>query len=95
MSKNTEKNIIASVLATVYSLIECTISVMHDLKFHSVKILAVHNGTHVTLTEYASVYTDFPLAIFDAEIIDGNFMLQANSYNINTQFKTHINAITI
>jgi hypothetical protein len=65
------------------------------LEFHSVKILAVHDGKNVTLTEYASVYTNNPLATFDAEIINGNFMLQATPYNINTQFKTHINAITI
>lgn len=94
-SKNTDKCTIASVLATLYSLIECTISVVYNLEFHSVKILAVHDGKNVTLTEYASVYTNNPLATFDAEIINGNFMLQATPYNINTQFKTHINAITI
>ena len=94
-SKNTDKRTIASVLATLYSLIECTISVVYNLEFHSVKILAVHDGKNVTLTEYASVYTNNPLATFDAEIINGNFMLQATPYNINTQFKTHINAITI
>ena len=94
-SKDTDKRTIASVLATLYSLIECTISVVYNSEFHSVKILAVHDGKNVTLTEYASVYTNNPLATFDAEIINGNFMLQATPYNINTQFKIHINAITI
>ena len=58
-----------------------------DNKYHSSELLLTHNGSTVSITEYAIVTTDSDLGVFDALIDSNNVTLIVDPSFTNTSVK--------
>tara|TARA_A100001234_G_scaffold53158_1_gene45051 strand:+ start:7854 stop:13130 length:5277 start_codon:yes stop_codon:yes gene_type:complete len=81
---------VASDINTVEYLIQMKNS--QNPYFHSTKILVLHDGTDVYLTEYASIFNDRSLGSFTAEIVSGQVRLV---YQPATNQNDYLNRLTI
>lgn len=86
---------IDSFAANTYRTAEYLISIAYGTSYHATKILVVHDGTTVYLTEYGTIRTGASLATFDAVIETGNLVLKATPTNSNTTIKIFRTAIVV
>ena len=87
----------ASVSATKYRTVEFTVSVTSGAYYHAIKILVVHDGATVSLTQYGEILTNVSqsLATFTADILATNIRLLTTPTFNNTVYKVLINAVSV
>jgi hypothetical protein len=78
-----EISLYAGLSTSLYRFVEFNIQASHQNDFHYTKILALQDGTNAYTTEYASVYNNNSLALYDVKIIDGNISLNATPSTSN------------
>ena len=94
----TANQVISSLASATYRTVEYTISVTNSTVggFHATKILIVHDGTTVYLTQYGEILSGNSLATFDADISAGNIRLLVTPANASsTVFNVSITAIAV
>ena len=58
-------------------------------RYHSQEVLLVHDGTTVSMVEYADIYTESDLGTVDASISGDLVRLQVSPTYTNTTVKTN------
>ena len=58
-------------------------------RYHSQEVMLIHNGSTVSMVEYADIYTDSDLGTVDASISGNLVRLQVSPNYTNTTVKTH------
>jgi hypothetical protein len=93
----TADQVVASVSATKYRTVEFTVSVTKGAYYQAIKILAVHDGSSVFLTQYGEILStpSQSLATFTADILANNIRLLTTPVLTNTTYKVSINAISV
>jgi hypothetical protein len=95
----TAGQIISSVAIATYRSVKYLIQAVDatGTKYHSTEILAVHDGTNVAYTEYASVYTANGICgTFSVDINTGNLRLLVTPSSVNsTVFRAVLTAIDV
>ena len=76
-SGTTTATTIGSFPVTELTTAEYVVQVKQGSSIHSTKILLVHDGSDVYLTEYGTVYNNNILVTFDSVVSAGNVILQA------------------
>jgi len=92
-SATTAGQVVASLSATAYRTVEFTVSATSGSAYHATKILAIHDGTTVSLVQYGEITTGSSLATFDADISGGNIRLLTTPTNAVTTYKVSVTAI--
>jgi len=87
----------ATVNGVKYRTVEFTVSVTSGAFYQAIKILAVHDGASVFLTQYGEILSNPSqlLATFTAEISSNNVRLLTTPVFNDTVYKVAINAISI
>jgi len=91
----TANQVVAQLAIATYRSVEFLVSVTSSTSYHLTKILAVHNGTTVYMTEYGEIYSSAALATFDMDISGGNIRLLTTPTNAATTFNVAIKAIAV
>jgi hypothetical protein len=93
----TADQVLASISAIKYRTVEFTVSVNNGAFYQAIKILAVHTGSIVFLTQYGEILTNpsQSLATFTADILANNIRLLTTPVLTNTTYKVAINAISV
>lgn len=81
---------INSFTAATFTSAEVIVQVKQGSNIHTSKLLLIHDGTDVYLTEYGTVYNSDILVTWDAIVTGGNVVIQAT----NTAASAAANAIT-
>jgi len=79
--------VVDSFTATTFRCVKYLIQVTSGSSFQVSEILAIHDGSTVYLTEYASIVTGSDLATFDSDINSGNVRLLTTPTNASTVVK--------
>jgi len=77
----------ATLSATTYRSVDFQIQMSVGSWHETTRVVVVHDGTNVTMTEYNTLVTDGILATFDANIAGGNIRLMATPVNASTSYK--------
>ena len=81
---------------SVYRSVEYQIQVTEGSKYHTTKILAIHNGTAAVSNEYGTLNIGASTATFDVDINGSNLRLLATPASSNsTAFKVKFTAIKV
>ncbi len=81
---------------SVYRSVEYQIQVVEGTKYHTTKILAIHNGTAAVSNEYGTLNIGASTATFDVDINGSNLRLLATPASSNsTVFKVKFTAIKV
>ena len=81
---------------SVYRSVEYQIQVTEGSKYHTTKILAIHNGTAAVSNEYGTLNIGASTATFDVDINGSNLRLLATPASSNsTVFKVKFTAIKV
>ena len=81
---------------SVYRSVEYQIQVVEGSKYHTTKILAIHNGTAAVSNEYGTLNIGASTATFDVDISGSNLRLLATPASSNsTAFKVKFTAIKV
>ena len=87
---------ILSLDLSVYRSVEYQIQVTEGSKYHTTKILAIHNGTAASHNEYGTFNIGASTATFDVDISGSNLRLLATPASSNsTVFKVKFTAIKV
>jgi hypothetical protein len=82
--------------AGAFRSVEYTIQATVGTNYHITKILAIHNGTNVNITEYGTMFTNTSVATYSIDISGGNIVLTATPASASqTTFKMSIIAIKV
>ena len=81
---------VTSFVAATFTSAEVLAQVKQGSNIHTSKLLLIHDGTDVWLTEYGTVYNSDILVTFDAIVSGGNVLIQAT----NTAAAASTNAVT-
>ena len=81
---------VTSFVAATFTSAEVLAQVKQGSNIHTSKLLLIHDGTDVWLTEYGTVYNSDILVTFDAIVSGGNVLIQAT----NTAASASANAVT-
>jgi hypothetical protein len=74
-SSTSQVGIHSAISSTTYRSVEYMIQATEGSKFHTTKILVIHDGTTSYLTEYGTIYNDSILSTYDVDISGGNIRL--------------------
>jgi hypothetical protein len=87
----------ATVNGIKYRTVEFTVSVTSGAYYHALKILVVHDGASVFLTQYGEILSNPSqlLATFTADISANNIRLLTTPVFNDTVYKVSINAISV
>jgi len=92
----TTQTSILSLDLSVYRSVEYQIQVTEGSKYHTTKILAIHNGTAASHNEYGTLNIGASTATFDVDISGSNLRLLATPASSNsTVFKVKFTAIKV
>ena len=92
----TTQTSILSLDLSVYRSVEYQIQVTEGSKYHTTKILAIHNGTTASHNEYGTLNIGASTATFDVDISGSNLRLLATPASSNsTVFKVKFTAIKV
>jgi len=81
---------------SVYRSVEYQIQVVEGSKYHTTKILAIHNGSAAVFNEYGTLNIGTSTATFDVDINGSNLRLLATPASSNsTVFKVKFTAIKV
>lgn len=81
---------------SVYRSVEYQIQVTEGSKYHTTKILAIHNGTAAVSNEYGTLNIGASTATFDVDINGSNLRLLATPASSNsTVFKVKFTGIKV
>ncbi len=86
-SATTASQVLDSNSATAFRTVKYLIQATSGTAFQSVELLLIHDGTTVSMVEYANVATGADLADFDADVSGGNVRLLVTPVNAATTFK--------
>ena len=81
---------INSFTAATFTSAELIVQVKQGANIHTSKLLLIHDGTDVYLTEYGTVYNSDILVTWDAIVTGGNVVVQAT----NTAVAVGLNTVT-
>jgi len=91
--------VIAQLAIATYRSVEFLVSITYSTSYHLTKILAIHDGTTVYMTQYGEIFSSASLATFDIDISGGNLRLLASpvaaSAGTPTVFKVATRAIAV
>jgi hypothetical protein len=89
--------VVASINATKYRTVEFTVSVTSGAYYQALKVLVVHDGASVFLTQYGEILSNPSqlLATFTADISANNVRLLTTPVFNDTIYKVAINAISV
>lgn len=65
------------------------VQMTQNSRYHSQEVMLIHDGTTVSMVEYADIYTDSDLGTVDASISGNLVRLQVSPNYTNTTVKTH------
>ena len=65
------------------------VQMTQNSRYHSQEVMLIHNGSTVSMVEYADIYTDSDLGTVDASISGNLVRLQVSPNYTNTTVKTH------
>jgi len=95
-TSSTGQTTLHSLSASTYRTVEWTIQATQGSNYHTTKILAVHNGSTVSHTEFATLIIGSSLATYTTDISGSNVrLLVTPSSNSNTAFKTKFTMIKV
>ena len=95
-TNSTSQTTLHSLSALTYRTFEWTIQATQGSNYHTTKILAVHDGSTVSHTEFATLVIGSPLATYTTDINSGNVrLLVTPSSNSSTAFKTKFTMIKV
>ncbi len=86
-SATTAGQVLDSNSATAFRTVKYLIQATSGTAYQSVELLLIHDGTSVSMVEYANVATGADLADFDADVSGGQVRLLATPVNAATTFK--------
>ena len=87
--------VVDSFATTAYRTAEYLVQATSGAFYHSTKILLLHDGTNVWITEYGEVWTSARLLTLSASISGGNLSLLATPTNAATTIRSIRTAITV
>ena len=80
----------SGISTSIYRSVEYMIQATQGTNYHATKILSIHNGTTAYNTEYATIYNNTTVGVFDVDVSGGNMRLlvtpssaSTTTYNIN------------
>jgi hypothetical protein len=92
----TANQVVAQLAIATYRSVEFLVSVTSSTNYHLTKILAVHDGTTVYMTQYGEIYSSAGLATFDMDISGGNIrLLTTPAQATSTVFNVAIRAVAV
>jgi hypothetical protein len=87
---------VKTVSSTLYRSVKYQVQVTQGANYMVTEILAVHNGTAVTFTEYGTIVIGTQPATFDVDITGGNIRLMATSASSSsTVYRVRSTALAI
>lgn len=94
-STNAANQIADTSSSSSYRTIKYTIQVTSGSAYQATEILLTHDGTTVTMVQYADLLTGSSLSTFDADILSGNIRLLVSPVNAATTYKIKKSMISI
>ena len=73
-----------SFLKSVYRSAKYIVQMTQNSRYHSQEVLLIHNGTTVSMVEYADIYTESDLGSLDADISGSSVRLLVSPTYTNT-----------
>ena len=70
--------------SSIYRSVEYTIQAVQGANYHVTKILAIHDGTNVNITEYGTIITNTSVATYSIDISGGNIVVTATPASAST-----------
>ena len=84
----TTANQVADLFATtIYRSAEYLVQMTSGTSYHTIKLLVIHDGTTVWMSQYGEIFTGSSLGTFDANISGGNVQLLFTPTNAITTVK--------
>ena len=95
-STTSQVDIHSILLASTYRSVEYTIQATEGTNYHTTKIIALHDGTTVSKSEYGTIHNNNIVAVFDIDITSGEIRLLATAESANeTTYKISFVAIRV
>ena len=95
-STTSQVDIHSILLASTYRSVEYTIQATEGTNYHTTKIIALHDGTTVSKSEYGTIHNNDIVAVFDIDITSGEIRLLATAESANeTTYKISFVAIRV
>jgi hypothetical protein len=92
----TANQVVATLASATYRSVEFLVSITSSTNYYLTKILAVHDGTTVYMTQYGEIYSSSALATFDMDISGGSIrLLTTPAQATSTVFNVGIRAIAV
>jgi hypothetical protein len=92
----TANQVVATLASATYRSVEFLVSITNSTNYYLTKILAVHDGTTVYMTQYGEIYSSSALATFDMDISGGSIrLLTTPTQATSTVFNVAIKAIAV
>ena len=91
----TANQVVDQTAIATYRTVEYLISIISGSAYQTTKIVIIHDGTSVYITEFGTVLTGALLASFSADISGGNLRLLTTPINAVTTYKVHKTAIMV
>lgn len=89
----TANQVVDSISASAYRTVKYLVQVSSGADFQTSEILAIHDGTTVSVTEYGTLMTAGSIASFDINISSGNLQLTVTPVNASTAIRVLRTAI--
>ena len=89
LSTTTANQTIDTFNKTVSRSAKYIVQMTQGSRYHSQEVMLIHDGTTVSMTKYADIYTDSDLGTVDADISGNLVRLQVSPNYTNTTVKTH------
>ena len=89
LSTTSANQIVDTFNKTVSRSAKYIVQMTQNSRYHSQEVMLIHDGTTVSMVEYADIYTDSDLGTVDASISGNLVRLQVSPNYTNTTVKTH------
>jgi len=89
LSTTASNQIVDTFNKTVSRSAKYIVQMTQNSRYHSQEVMLIHNGSTVSMVEYADIYTDSDLGTVDASISGDNVRLLVTPNYTNTVVKTH------
>lgn len=95
LSTTSSNQAVTSFNKTVYRTAKYIVQMTQNSRYHSQEVLLIHDGTTVSMVEYADIYTESDLGTVDADISGDAVRLLVTPNYTNTTVKTNRTEVAV
>jgi hypothetical protein len=95
LSTTSSNQAVTSFNKTVYRTAKYIVQMTQNSRYHSQEVLLIHDGTTVSMVEYADIYTESDLGTVDADISGNAVRLLVTPNYTNTTVKTNRTEVAV